>query len=259
MAGLVSAGDTSADSVEDAKEKLTSATVTAPISGTITAVSVNEGDTYTSGKLFTIEDCSTYEVSANIDEYDINKVKVGQEVVIKTNGTGDEELSGRVREIAPRAVVTSASGTSASGTGVSGLTSATSGDVSYEVTISIETPSEDLRLDMTAKLSIVLEKAENVLTVPYEAVQEDEDGDYYVEVVDRQISTTGEEGEAFPVSGEDQNTHRVPVQKGIESDYYTEIISDELTEGTEVLVPRSDSDSNDLFFMMSQRGPMGGM
>lgn len=68
----------------------------APISGVITAVNAKAGDTYNGGALFTIEDVSAYEVSAEIDEYDIGKIREGQTVVIKTNGTGDEELKGTV-------------------------------------------------------------------------------------------------------------------------------------------------------------------
>ena len=54
------------------------------------------------------------------------------------------------------------------------------------------------------------------------------------------------------------NTKRVPVEKGIESAYYIEVISDELEEGMEVLVPNTDSSLNDMMVMMGQRGPMGG-
>ena len=54
------------------------------------------------------------------------------------------------------------------------------------------------------------------------------------------------------------NTKRIPVEKGIESAYYIEVISDELEEGMEVLVPNTDSSLNDMMVMMGQRGPMGG-
>ena len=54
------------------------------------------------------------------------------------------------------------------------------------------------------------------------------------------------------------NTKKVPVEKGIESAYYIEVISDELEEGMEVLVPKTDSSLNDMMMMMGQRGAMGG-
>ena len=54
------------------------------------------------------------------------------------------------------------------------------------------------------------------------------------------------------------NTRRVYVKKGIESDYYIEVISNEITEGMEVVVPRNGQDGMDIQMMMQNRGPMGG-
>ena len=50
--------------------------MTAPISGVITAMNVEEGDTYLGeGKaLFTIADEQNYIVSASVDEYDISSI-----------------------------------------------------------------------------------------------------------------------------------------------------------------------------------------
>lgn len=235
--------------VEEYEEQLENCTLKSPVNGVITAITADVGDTYSGGTLFTIEDISAYEVSAEIDEYDIGKVKEGQTVVIKTNGTGDEELKGTVKQIAPRATST---------------TGQTSTDVTYNVRISIDTPNDLLKLDMTAKLSIILESKENVLTVPYEAVQEDENGKFYVEVESEGIE--GEEewanqparpndgGEKIPVS----STSKIYVEKGIESDYYIEVISKEITEGMQVIVPQSGDEGMDIRSMIMNQGPMGG-
>ncbi len=145
-------------------EQIAACSVTAPISGVVTAVNLETGDSYNGGTIVTIEDISSYEVTVEIDEYDISKIEVGQRVVIKTNGTGDLELEGEVISIAPRA------------TGGSSVT--------YTVKTSIDTPCENLRMDMTAKLSIIISSKENVLTVPYAAVQTAEDGSYYIEVAE---------------------------------------------------------------------------
>lgn len=225
--------------IEQYEEQLENCTVTAPIAGVITAVNVEAGDTYSGTTLLTIEDNSSYEVSAEIDEYDIGKIAVGQKVVIKTNGTGDEELEGTVQKIAPRATTGSA-------------------DVTYNVRISIDTPNDMLRMDMTAKLSIILESRENVLTVPYEAVMEDENGDYYIEVV-KQDQT---DAPAEPAGkGKDANsslqTEKIYVGKGIESDYYIEVTGADLLEGMEVVVPKTESDGMNIQELM-QQGPMGG-
>ena len=264
--------------VKTYQEQLENCVLKAPISGVITAVNAKAGDTYNGGALFTIEDVSAYEVSAEIDEYDIGKIREGQTVVIKTNGTGDEELKGTVQQVAPRATAKT-------------TTASSSSEVTYNVRISIDTANDLLKLDMTAKLSIIQDSKENVLTVPYEAIWEDESGNYYVEVVESvntnaDIQVQPEEGannadeqngqpqndmaqsqEEQPEGrgrdgnnsgGTDLNTRRVYVKKGIESDYYIEVISDEITEGMEVVVPRNGQDGMDIQMMMQNQGPMGG-
>lgn len=208
------------------EEQIEDCTVKAPMSGVVTAVNIEKGDVYNGTAILTIEDDSAYEIAAEIDEYDIGKVQVGQQVIIKTNGTGDEELEGTVTQIAPRA-----------STGGS--------EVTYQVIISVDTPNDQLRMDMTAKLSIVLESRENVLTVPYEAVQEKEDGTSYIEVVKADSGTEGA-------------TEEVTVQKGIESDYYIEVSGENLSEGMEVVIPSEGSDDNGLQQLIERRGAMGG-
>ena len=226
------------------EDQIESCTVAAPISGMITEVNVEVGDSYAGSTIVTIEDTSAYEVSVEISEYDINKVEVGQKVVVKTNATGEEELSGTVKEIAPRATEGSS-------------------EVTYTVVTSIDTPCKELKMDMTAKLSIILESKENVLTVPYDAVQEDEEGNYYIETPTGEASVVMQngampggvpEGEGMPST----QTRRIIITKGIESDYYIEVISDEVTEGMEVVIPAAENAGFDIQFMMQQQGPMGG-
>ncbi len=251
-------GMTDQQQIDRYQEQIAACTVTAPISGVVTAVNLETGDSYNGGAIVTIEDISNYEVTVEIDEYDISKIKTGQKVVIKTNGTGDLELEGEVISIAPRA-------TAGSG-------------VTYTVKTSIDTPCDDLRLDMTAKLSIIISSKEDVLTVPYAAVQTAEDGSFYVEVVDENSAVISGEpgngpggdmpGAAAPADGEGRPTtaampgalptRRIPVTKGIESDYYVEIFGEGIVEGLEVIVPVDNSLDN-LNELMLQMGPMGGV
>ncbi len=205
--------------VELYEDQLAEGIVTAPLSGIVTAVNFDKGDSYMQGSpIITIQDCSSFEVAAYIGEYDISDIAKGQKVLIKTDATGDTELEGTVVFVSPTAA-----------------TSLTGGDVTYLVRISVDTPNDRLRLDMSASLSIIIEKHENALTVPYNAVQEDEQGNTYVEVME-----------------EDGTTTKVPVTVVLESNYYTEIQSDSLTEGQKVRV--INADSNGLFDLLGGRG-----
>lgn len=223
------------------EEQIEECTVTAPMGGIITEINVEAGDTYSGAAIAVIEDTSDYEISAEIEEYDISAVKVGQKVVIKTNGTGDLELDGTVKEIAPRAT-----------TGGGGVT--------YTVTISVDTPCNELKLDMTAKLSIILSSKENVLAVPYNSVQEDEDGNFYIEIMKEQTEKSDVSGNYVEsVSDtEAEQSEKVYITKGIESDYYIQVNGKGIKEGMSVIVPVSSEGGSDIMDMINRNGPMGG-
>ena len=97
------AGDTQRDQIEELQDQIDAAVVTAPIGGLVTSLYVEPGDDYNGGMIAAVENVDTFEVTAEIDEYDINKIQVGQEAIIRTNATGDLELSGTVISIAPKA------------------------------------------------------------------------------------------------------------------------------------------------------------
>ena len=250
-----STGKTEKEKIESFEEQIAECTVVAPFSGVITSVDVEEGDIYKGTSIVTLEDDSAYVIETQIDEYDIGKIEIGQRVVVKTNATGDEELDGTVIQIAPRA------------------TASTTGGVTYTVKISLNTNHEMIRLDMTAKLSIILSEKKNVLTVPYDAVSMDDDGKYYIEVVDENAPVAdAQETEApevtpmpmdadlsdikMPVEG---NYKKIYVERGIESDYYIEVSSPELEVGMQVLVPQSMEEALNLDDLMIEFGPAGGM
>lgn len=221
------------------EEQIEECTITAPMSGIITEINVEAGDTYSGTVIAVIEDTSDYEISAEIEEYDISAVKVGQKAVIKTNGTGDLELDGTVKEIAPRATT---GGTS----------------ITYTVAISLDRPCNELKMDMTAKLSIVLESKENVLTVPYNSVQEDEEGNFYIEVISQESEMADILEEQTAMGSLSDAAEKVLITKGIESDYYVEIIGSGIEEDMLVIVPASSEGGLDIMEMINSNGPMGG-
>ena len=205
-----------------------------------------------------VENVDTFEVTTEIDEYDINKIQVGQEAVIRTNATGDLELSGTVTSIAPKAsggssILDTGSGSSdmfsfdlSSMMGGSYANGSTGGNVTYTVTIVVNTPCDQLKIGMTAKLSIILQQGENVLSVPFDALQQADDGSYYIE----EITSVNEDGTS--------ETKQIPVTTGLESDYYVEIIGDDVKEGMEVLIPEAEG-GNSLEDLISSGGAMEGI
>ena len=86
---------------KQAKKSLAQCFVIAPMDGTVTSVSVEEGAVYTGGAIMQIEDITSFVVSSSVDEYDISSVKKGQKVVILTEAAGEEELEGEITFVAP--------------------------------------------------------------------------------------------------------------------------------------------------------------
>lgn len=177
--------------------------------------------------------CS-YTVSTSVDEYDISDVSVGQRVVILTEATGEDEIEGEITFVAPTTGSSSlSSGTQSGDSGGAGSSSTSGTSTSgsgYEVKIAVKTNDERLKMGLTAKCSIILEEADNVYAVPYDAVHENSDGTTVVYV---------SEG-----NGESVSSREVLVTKGMESDYYVEITGEELADGMQIIIPTDATSSS---------------
>ena len=204
-------GDTTAQelALEQLYKQLEDATVTAPISGTVTAVYAEEG-VPGQGLLFVIEDIDHLEISTTIKEYDITSVEVGMPALIRTDAIDDQEFQGTLLEISPTA---SKNGDS------------NSSNVLFDATVGVDDQETGLRVGMNARMDIVVAQKENVFGVPYDAVHTAEDGSSFIIVVE---PLQNEKGESFV-------TRYIPVTTGMETDFYMEVISDQLSEGLQIV------------------------
>ncbi len=143
--------------LENAKVQLSYATITAPIHGVIASVSTEEGETVAAGMqaptFVTIIDLERLQVDAYVDEVDIGKVKVGQRAVFTVDTFPAMDFEGKVSAIYPKAVIQD-------------------NVVNYDVVVEIDTSYYGLlRPEMTASVTIFLERREGVLAVRAKAVQ----------------------------------------------------------------------------------------
>ena len=244
--GYDSAISTLKEQVKSLNRQIANGTIKARTSGTVTEVNVKAGDTYLGTPIASVEGIETLMLTAEVDEYDIPDVSVGMPVKIKTDATRDEELEGEVSFVALKASGSSSSsslGALSSLTGgadMSGFTAASS-DATYTVHIALKEQNERLRIGMNAKISIITDSVKDAWSVPFESVQTDEDGREYIEVEEEK-----------KVDGRKTTTKRkIPVTTGIEGTYYIQIMSDELKEGMDVIVPESqDNSMEELMNMM---------
>jgi HlyD family secretion protein len=132
-------------------------TIRAPISGTVSSVSTQEGETvaasFTAPTFVTIIGVNALQLVAMVDETDIANVRPRNPVTFTVDSYPARDFPGVVESIAPKATVVS-------------------GVVNYEVTISICQDAELLKPDMTANVSVQTARRDALL-LPAAAVQAD--------------------------------------------------------------------------------------
>jgi multidrug efflux pump subunit AcrA (membrane-fusion protein) len=199
--------------LEKQKKTLNDAKIIAPMDGTITMINAKENGAAT-GLLFVIEDAENLIVSTSIGEYDISLIKLGQEVIIKTDSTGDKQLMGAVSKIAPTAIKNA-----------SGSTASTS-NVQFDTEITMKEIDANIKIGMNVRLTIKLNEKKDVFSVPYDAITKEADGSQWISV----IETSKKDGK------EQSTSKKIQVQTGMETDMYVEISAPDLKDGMNVLI-----------------------
>lgn len=188
--------------------------IISPVDGIVVSRSVDVGQTvaasFQTPTLFSVaQDLTKMQIDTSVVEADIGRVKVGQDVEYTIYGYPDETFTGKVSQVR------------ISPTTVQNV-------VTYNVVIIID--NKDLKLipGMTANVSIITNKKENVLCVDNRALkfspQTTKDGakkkyqEYGVWILEK------------------NKPKRVTVQIGASDENYTEITSDELKEGDRVII-----------------------
>lgn len=122
--------------VEQAKAQLDKGALKASMDGTVTTISIREGELAQPGNpVITIADLSNLKImTTDLDEFGAAKVKPGQTATVRVNAFTDKTLTGKVTEIANQSVLLA------------------SGDVSYPVTILLDAQDPALRWGMTVKV-----------------------------------------------------------------------------------------------------------
>lgn len=232
--------DSTIENYEDRLESLTEqkedATIYAGIAGVVTALNVNEGSSFSGGTIASIEGVDIFIVEAQVEEYDVADVAVGMKVLVKTDATRDAELEGTITYVAPRATNSGSSSmsglSSLMGGGMDTSSITGNGSATYLVKIELKEQNDRLRLGMNAKTSIITEESESVWSVPYDAVFAREDGTTYIQ----EITGKDEDGNYI--------TKELDITLGLEGTYYVEIISDKVSETTEIFVPDAQGNSS---------------
>ncbi len=177
--------DNAQTTLEDRKKDAEDYTITAPISGVIMSKDYKAGDTIygqNSTTLMVIADMSKMKFTISVDELDISRIALGQEVEVTSDALEGVELVGYI-------------------TNISQLGTAQNGVTNYPVEVTIDEPG-DLMSGMNVSAEIVVGEVFDVIQVPVTAVSYFE-GKHYVTVVGEVagMADTGADGVTVPPGG----------------------------------------------------------
>ncbi|MES2391715.1 MAG: efflux RND transporter periplasmic adaptor subunit [Acidobacteriota bacterium] len=190
-------------SLKQLEEQLSYTTVTSPIDGVVLSRDVQVGDAVssilvlgsTATLVMTLGDTHQVYVKGKVDESDIGKVYMGQPARIKVQSFPGRTFTGKVTKISPLGVEKD-------------------NVTTFEVQISIDNATGELKSNMTANGEIVLEEHKGVLTVPEQAVLYDKDRNATVWVPDAK----GKDGHrVVPIKVGLSNGSRIEILSGLKS------------------------------------------
>ncbi|HEY8167003.1 MAG TPA: efflux RND transporter periplasmic adaptor subunit [Gemmatimonadaceae bacterium] len=220
-------------SLRDANSALSKTTIVAPMSGRVTRLNVENGETAIMGTLnkdaatlLTISDMSVLESKVKVDETDVSRIEIGDSAVIQIDAFPDTTFVGRVTKISNSSVKNAAAQAGVGGTADQAI--------DYEVTIQLLNSPAATRPDFSATAKIITDTRKNALSVPIIAltVREDEPiakGDSGAITLSRARTPAKEVGkrdtEGVFVVGTDNKVKFRPVKVGIAGEKYFEILS----------------------------------
>ena len=233
-------------SVREARDNLSKTVIEAPMSGRVTRLNVERGETAVVGTmnnpgslLLTIADLSVMEAVIEVDETDVPEINIGDSTVVTIDAFRGQEFHGRVTKIGNSSIRPR-----------SQLQSSSEQAIDFEVRITLEDPGEDLRTDLSATADVITAVRPDVLAIPIialtlmdpsqferipmegdEVEQEEEDRPGEAEEPARDDASEPIEG-VYVMEGD--RVRFTPVEIGIAGDNYFEVVSG-LEEGVTVV------------------------
>ncbi len=227
--------------VSEARDRVDKTVIRAPMTGRITRLSVEKGETAIVGTmnnpgslLLTVADLSEMEAVIEVDETDVPEISIGDSASVEIDAFPNRRFAGRVTKIGNSSIRP-----------VSSVTSTASDQaIDFEVRISLDEPPEAIRPDLSATANVVTATREDVLAIPIIALTLIDEEDF--ELLENELTGDGETDES-PFEGRDASqiegvyvveedgvVRFTPVEIGVTGDNYFEVL-DGLDEGQTVV------------------------
>ena len=149
----------SQNALNNAYDDLEDYYIRAPFDGIVTGLDFSAGDSISRDEILASVITEDVKVTISLNEVDAARVKVGNVVQLSFDALDDISAHGTVSKVDTIGVVDA-------------------GVVTYDVEIAFDSPSELLKPGMSASADIEIEKTENVVTIPVDAVKNGVDGEY---------------------------------------------------------------------------------
>lgn len=212
--------------LKDARWQLSRTNIYAPMSGRVTRLNVESGETAVQGTfnkdaatLMTIADMSVLETWVKVDETDVSRITVGDSAIIQIDAFPDTTFIGRVVELSQSSVKGAAAGAQ--------------GDqaIDYQVKIRLLNPPTDTRQDFSATAKVITDTRTKVLSIPIialtvrenEALANKDSVPTSAKAPAKEVGKKDVEG-VFVVDATNKVTFR-PVKVGIAGEKYFEVLS----------------------------------
>ena len=213
-------------SLKDARFQLSRTTIYAPMTGRVTRLNVELGETAIMGTLnkdaatlLTISDMSVLETKVKVDETDVSRIALGDSAVIQIDAFPDTTFIGKVTEISNSSV-----------RGAAAAAATTDQAIDYEVTVRVLNAPAETRPDFSSTAKIVTDTRTKALAIPIIALTVREDS--ALKNTDQapgaaatpavQVGKRDVEG-VFVVGTDNKVTFR-PVKVGIAGEKYFEVL-----------------------------------
>jgi HlyD family secretion protein len=203
--------------LKKAQVDLKNTRIYSPVNGVVISKSVDAGQTvaasFQTPTLFTIaEDLTKMQIETSVDEADIGRVSMGQEVVFTVDAYPSLTFSGSVSQVRIEPIM------------VENVTT-------YITVVSVENPKTKLKPGMTANVTIITDRRPQALKVPTAALRFSPSDHPSVGSITGEAVWIVQEGRLRPVV----------IKSGISDGRYVEVTSGELKEGDLIAVEEARS------------------
>ncbi|MEE1281409.1 MAG: biotin/lipoyl-binding protein [Acutalibacteraceae bacterium] len=187
------------EQIDILKKKLEKTEITSTVSGVVSDIYVQDGGYVFGGKICQIQDHNKLHFEAYVLPDNIEELTKDSKLILQFASNNYEDVYGHITDI-------------------DSYYDNENGGYKISFTTDEDIDSYDIYPGFVVSVKIILAERHDIFTVPYDSIAEGENGKYYVEKYDEATDTS----------------ETIEVTKGLITDYYIEVSSEQLQEGDKI-------------------------